>query len=245
MIATHEGSYGEPEERQAEDDVGDADAGSRRPRSAAPDQPRVLVVDERPIVRMGVSGLVRGAGIHVVGEAQGPAAAITTARTLDPDVILMHLGAPGMAAADAVRLLAREAAGAKVIVVTVASDPELLGVLAAGASGALVDEAPADEIVAAIRAAAAGDAVFSPAIATALMRRLGLLGDGRVPELSARELEVLALVARGWDNARIAGTLHLSTGTVKHHISSILRKLEVENRTQAAVRALQHGLIEG
>ena len=156
MIATHEGSYGEPEERQAEDDVGDADAGSRRPRSAAPDQPRVCL-DERPIVRMGVSGLVRGAGIHVVGEAPGPAAAITTARTLDPDVILMHLGAPGMAAADAVRLLAREAAGAKVIVVTVASDPELLGVLAAGASGALVDEAPADEIVAAIRAAAAGD----------------------------------------------------------------------------------------
>ena len=180
----------------------------------------------------------------MVGEAPGPAAAITTARALDPDVILMHLGAPGMAAADAVRLLAREVAGANVIVVTVPSDAELLGVLAAGASGALVDEAPADEIVAAIRAAAAGDAVFSPAIATALMRRLRLLGDGRVPELSARELEVLALVARGWDNARIAGALHLSTGTVKHHISSILRKLDVENRTQAAVRAVQHGLIE-
>ena len=203
------------------------------------------MVDERPIVRIGVSGLVRSAGLDVVGEAPGPLAAIATAGDLDPDVILMHLGAPGMAAADAVRLLTREAAGAKVIVVTAPSDPELLGALAAGASGALVDEAPADEIVAAIRAAAAGDAVFSPAIATALMRRLRLLGDSRVPELSARELEVLALVARGWDNARIAETLYLSTGTVKHHISSILVKLDVENRTQAAVRAVQHGLIGG
>ena len=242
MIATQEGSYGEPE-HLTNDEGGSADPGARRPRTAAPGRPRVLVVDERPIVRIGVSGLVRNAGIDVVGEAAGSLAAITTAGDLDPDVILMHLESPGMAAGDVVRLLTRAAAGATVIVVTAPSDPGLLGALAAGASGALVDEAPADEIVAAIRAAAAGDAVFSPAIATALMRRLRLLGDGRVPELSARELEVLALVARGWDNARIAETLYLSTGTVKHHISSILVKLDVENRTQAAVRAVQHGLI--
>ena len=245
LIATQEGSYGEPEERLTSGEGGSADAAARRPRSTAPERLRVVVVDERPIVRIGVSGLVRSAGIDVVGEAAGPLAAVSTAGDLDPDVILMHLEALGMAAADAVRLLVREAAGASVIVVTAPSDPELLGALAAGASGALVDEAPADEIVAAIRAAAAGDAVFSPAIATALMRRLRLLGDRRMPELSARELEVLALVARGWDNARIAETLFLSTGTVKHHISSILVKLDVENRTQAAVRAVQYGLIGG
>ena len=242
MIATQEGSYGEPE-HLTNDEGGSADPGARRPRTAAPGRPRVLVVDERPIVRIGVSGLVRNAGIDVVGEAAGSLAAITTAGDLDPDVILMHLESPGMAAGDVVRLLTRAAAGATVIVVTAPSDPGLLGALAAGASGALVDEAPADEIVAAIRAAAEGDAVFSPAIATALMRRLRLLGDARVPELSGRELEVLELVARGWDNARIAETLYLSTGTVKHHISSILVKLDVENRTQAAVRAVQHGLI--
>jgi len=206
----------------------------------------VLVVDERPLVRTGVSGLVRGAGIDVVGEAPGPLAAVTAvtaAGDLHPDVILMHLKSPGMPAADAVRLVIREAPGAKIVVVTAPSDPELLGALAAGAWGALVDEAPADEIVAAIRAAAEGDAVFSPAIATALMRRLRLLGDARVPELSGRELEVLELVARGWENARIAETLYLSIGTVKHHISSILAKLDAENRTQAAVRAVQYGLI--
>jgi DNA-binding NarL/FixJ family response regulator len=221
LIATQEGSYGEPE-HLTNDEGGSADPGARRPRTAAPGRPRVLVVDERPIVRIGVSGLVRNAGIDVVGEAAGSLAAITTAGDLDPDVILMHLESPGMAAGDVVRLLTRAAAGATVIVVTAPSDPGLLGALAA---------------------AAAGDAVFSPAIATALMRRLRLLGDRRMPELSARELEVLALVARGWDNARIAETLYLSTGTVKHHISSILVKLDVENRTQAAVRAVQHGLI--
>ena len=243
LIATQEESYGESEPGFTDDDVASAETVSRQPRPAASGRVRVLVVDERPLVRIGVSGLVRGAGIDVVGEAAGPLAAVATARDLNPDVVLMHLEAPGMAAADAVRLVTRAAAAARIIVIASPSDPGLLGALAGGACGALVDEAPADEIVAAIRAAAAGDAVFSPAIATALMRRLRLLGDARVPELRAREVEVLELVARGWDNARIAETLYLSTGTVKHHISNILSKLGVDNRTQAAVRAVQFGLI--
>jgi DNA-binding NarL/FixJ family response regulator len=198
-------------------------------------------VDERPLVRIGVSGLLRGAGIDVVGEVPGPQAAVA-ARAMQPDVVLMHLRSTEMAGADAVRLVAGELRGVHVIVLAAVDDSDLLGALAAGACGALVEDAPSQEIVAAIRAAAEGDAVFSPPIARALMRDLRLLGDVRLPELTARELEVLELLARGWDNTRIAEALYLSVGTVKHHISSILVKLDVDNRLQAAVRAVQQGL---
>jgi DNA-binding NarL/FixJ family response regulator len=204
---------------------------------------RVVVVDQRPLVRMGVSALLRGAGIDVVAEATGPRAAIAAARDVHPDVVLMSLAITGMAGADAVRLVTAEWGGAHVLLLAATDDSELLYAVAAGACGALVADAPAQEIVAAIRAAAEGDSFFSPPIAGELMRRLGLLGDGGAPEMTARELEVLELLARGWDNARIAAALYLSRGTIKHHISTILTKLDVENRIQAAVRASQHGLI--
>jgi DNA-binding NarL/FixJ family response regulator len=202
---------------------------------------RVLVIDERPLMRSGVGGLLRRAGIDVVGEVSGPHAAVTAAQDAHPDVLLLNLKASGMGGADAVRVLASMAA--PVVLLADPDDIELLGALAAGACGALVEEAPTHEIAAALRAAAHGDSVFSPAIARALMRRLRLLGDVRPPQLTPREQDVLELLARGWDNARIAATLYLSIGTVKHHISSILIKLHVENRIQAAVRAVQHGLI--
>jgi DNA-binding NarL/FixJ family response regulator len=204
---------------------------------------RVLVVDERPLVRIGVSGLLRGAGIDVVGEVSGPQAAATTARDVHADVILMNLKVTGMTGADAVRLVAGAALGSRVVLLAAPDDPELMGALAAGACGALVEDPPTHEVVAAMRAAAAGDSVFSPPIARGLMRRLRLLGDVDLPHLTARELDVLELLARGWDNARIGAALGVSRGTVKHHISSILSKLDVENRIQAAVRAVQQGLI--
>jgi DNA-binding NarL/FixJ family response regulator len=238
-----EPSYGDPERRLTDGE--DRPTGVvRAPSSAsARGRVRVLVVDERPLVRSGVGGLLRAAGIDVAGEAPGVVAAAAAARDARPDVVLMHAVAERMRAADAVRAVAGEVPGAKVIVVAAPTDAELLGALAAGACGAIVDEAAPEEIVAAIHAAHDGESVFSPAVATALMRRLRLLGGGRMPSLSAREHDVLELVARGWDNARIAGALYVSTGTVKHHISSILAKLGVENRTQAAVRAVQLGLI--
>jgi DNA-binding NarL/FixJ family response regulator len=243
VVTTQEPSYGESEQRLSDDEVVPIEAVSPRSKAAARGQTRVLVVDERPLTLIGASGLLRGAGIDVVGEAPGPEAAVTTAREVHPDVVLMDLKVTGMAGSDAVRLVAREALGARVIVVAAANDSELLGALAAGACGALTEDASAHELVTAIRAAAEGDSVFSPSIASALMRQLRLLGDGHLPQLTARELEVLELVARGWDNARIAEAMYLSVGTVKHHISSILTKLDVENRIQAAVRAVQHGLI--
>lgn len=204
---------------------------------------RVLVVDERPLVRMGVNDLLRCEGIDVVGDVSDARAAVTTASDLGTVVVLMHLAVTGRNGAEAVRLLAGERLGARVIVVASANHSELLGALAAGACGAVVEDAPVEEMVAAILAADRGEAFFSPPIARALMRRLRLLGDARPPELTARELQVLELLARGWGNARIAEALCLSVGTVKHHISSILAKLNVDNRIQAAVRAVHHGLI--
>jgi DNA-binding NarL/FixJ family response regulator len=243
VVKTVKPSDGESVRRLTDDEVGQTEA------VALPSEPiplvatRVLVVDERPLVRIGVSGLLRDAGIDVVGEAPGPQAAVTTARDVHPDVVLMHLKVTGMAGADAVRLVAGESPGAHLIVFAAPDDPELLGALAAGACGALVEDASAHEIGAAIHAAAQGDSVFSPPIASALMRRLGLVGEIHLPQLTAREHEVLELLARGWDNGRIAAALYLSLGTVKHHISSILTKLNAENRLQAAVRAVQQGLI--
>jgi DNA-binding NarL/FixJ family response regulator len=243
VVTTQEPSYGESDWPLTDGRIRQTEAVSGRSETTAPRQTRVIVVDERPLVRIGVSGLLRGAGIDVVGEVPGPQAAVMTARAMQPDVVLMHLGSTGMTGADGVRLVAGELRGVHVIVLAAVDDSDLLGALAAGACGALVEDAPSQEIVAAIHTAAEGDAVFSPPIARALMRQLRLLGDVRLPQLTARELEVLELLARGWDNTRIAEALYLSVGTVKHHISSILAKLDVDNRIQAAVRAVQQGLV--
>ena len=243
MVTTQEPSYHDPVRALTDGEVVHTAGDGPRSEPTALPGTRVLVVDERALIRIGVSGLLRRAGLEVVGEVPGPHAAVTIAREAHPDVVLMNLNVTGMAGPDAVRLLTGDGVDARVIVVAAPNDSGLLGVLAAGACGALVEDAPAHEIVAAMRAAAQGDSFFSPPIARALMRRLRLLSDGRPPELTARELEVLELLARGWDNARIAEALYLSLGTVKHHISSILAKLDVDNRIQAAVQAVRQGLI--
>jgi DNA-binding NarL/FixJ family response regulator len=243
VIKMQEASSSESEQSSTYGEVGATEASSAPSETTPLGQTRVLVVEERPLVRIGVAGLLRAAGIDVVGEVPGPQAARTAARDVHPNVILMSLHVSGMASAEAVRLVVSGSLGARVVVLARPADGQLLCALAAGACGALVDDAPAHEIVAGVRAAAEGDSVFSPSIARRLMRQLRLLGDVPVPLLTARELEVLELLARGWDNARIAAALYLSLGTGKHHISSILTKLEVDNRIQAAVRAVQLGLI--
>jgi DNA-binding NarL/FixJ family response regulator len=205
----------------------------------------VLVIDENPFVRFGLSAILREAGLDVVGEAAGGRAAVATARKLHPDVVLLNLAEEQWGGAEPVRLVAAAAPEARVVVRTAAADePQVLGALTAGALGVVLASAPPHEVVAAVHAAAAGEAVFSPPIASRLVRRLRLRVDvPRGPRLTTRELEVLELLARGWDNTRIAAALSVSRGTVKHHISSIFAKLKVDNRIQAAVRAVQQGLL--
>ena len=160
----------------------------------------------------------------------------------------MKLEVSGPIGAEDTRRLAAAAPQSAIVVFTMTADEDdVVGPLAAGACGCVVKDAPLQDIASAIRAAACGESVVSPPVVTTLVRRLRREGAGELrgrPELTPRELEVLRLLARGWDNARIAAALYLARGTVKHHISSILLKLKVENRIQAAVRAVEEGLLE-
>jgi DNA-binding NarL/FixJ family response regulator len=209
---------------------------------------KVLVVDDHELFRRGLIGLLEERGIEVVGEAALAADAIRLAAEIGQCVVLMDLSMPGMSGIEAVQRLAAAAPLARALALTVlADDQHVIEALLAGACGYVVKDATIDEIVEGVRAASRGEAMISPRIASRLVHRL------REPEtvearltggdLTPRELEVLELLARGLDNSEIAGVLYLSQHTVKNHVSSILIKLQVENRVQAAVRAVRSGMV--
>jgi len=208
----------------------------------------VIVVDDHDLFRGNLVELLEERGIRVVGEAALAADGIRQAIKLHPDVVLMDLSMPGMSGVEATQRLAAAAPLVRVLALTVvADDRHVMDALLAGACGYLLKEASIDQIVAGIKAAARGESMLSPRIASRLVGRLrepdetepGLGGAGLTP----REYEVLELVARGMDNTEIAQELNLSQHTVKNHVSSILVKLQVENRIQAAVRAVRGGLL--
>jgi len=209
---------------------------------------KVLVVDDHELFRRGLIGLLEERGIEVAGEAALAADAIRLAAEIGQCVVLMDLSMPGMSGIEAVQRLAAAAPLARALALTVlADDQHVIEALLAGACGYVVKDATIDEIVEGVRAASRGEAMISPRIASRLVHRL------REPEtvearltggdLTPRELEVLELLARGLDNSEIAGVLYLSQHTVKNHVSSILIKLQVENRVQAAVRAVRSGMV--
>jgi DNA-binding NarL/FixJ family response regulator len=209
---------------------------------------KVLVVDDHELFRRGIIGLLEERGIQVAGEASLAADAIRQAPELGPAVVLMDLSMPGMSGVEATQCLTTAAPLARVLVLTMMTDDEhVMDALLAGACGYLLKDASIDQIVEGIQAAARGESVISPRIASRLVRRLrepqeiepGLSGE----DMTTRELEVLELLARGLGNVEIAQALYLSQHTVKNHVSSILIKLQVENRVQAAVRAVRGGLV--
>jgi DNA-binding NarL/FixJ family response regulator len=208
----------------------------------------VIVVDDHDIFRRGLIELLEERGIQVVGEAALAADGIRQASDVGPCVVLMDLSLPGMSGIEATQRLTAVAPLARVVVLTVLGDDQhVVDALLAGACGYLVKDAPIAQVVDAIWAADRGESLISPRIASRLVRRL------REPEkvetsraadlLTPREVEVLELLARGLDNSGIARVLYLSQHTVKNHVSSILIKLQVENRIQAAVRAVRGGLV--
>jgi DNA-binding NarL/FixJ family response regulator len=209
---------------------------------------KVLVVDDHELFRRGIIGLLKERGINVAGEAPLAADAIRQAPELGPAVVLMDLSMPGMSGVEATQRLTTAAPLARVLVLTMMTDDEyVMNALLAGACGYLLKDASIDQIVEGIQAAARGESVISPRIASRLVRRLrepqeiepGLSSA----DMTTRELEVLELLARGLGNIEIAQALYLSQHTVKNHVSSILIKLQVENRIQAAVRAVRGGLV--
>jgi DNA-binding NarL/FixJ family response regulator len=198
---------------------------------------RLVIVDDHPVVRDGLSGIFGGAeGFEVVGVAEDGARGVELARRLDPDVVLMDLRMPGMDGVTAIR----ELAGRRVLVLTTFdSDSDVLPAIEAGATGYLLKDAPREELYRAVRAAARGESVLSPPVATRVLRA----ARSDEPALSARELEVLELVARGSTNREAARTLFISEATVKTHLLHVYAKLGVPDRASAVAAAFDRGLL--
>lgn len=212
------------------------------------DKPRVIVVDDHELFRGGLVGLLEEHRIEVVAEAALAGEALARVYECGPDVVLMDLSLPDMSGIEATRRLAIEAPSVRVVVLTVMADERhLIDALMAGASGYVLKDAPIDQIVAGIRAALRGESVISPRVAQRLVRRLREPGETELepptPDLTDRELQVLKLLVLGTDNQQIASALFLSEHTIKSYVSSILVKLEVDNRLQAAVRAVRSRVV--
>ncbi|WP_328553309.1 response regulator transcription factor [Streptomyces sp. NBC_00358] len=208
------------------------------------DDPRIslLIVDDHPVVRDGLRGMFESApGFAVLGEAADGVEAVSLAADLDPDVVLMDLRMPGGNGVDAIAELARRGARAKVLVLTTYdTDSDTLPAIEAGATGYLLKDAPRDELFTAVRAAAEGRTVLSPAVASRLVSAV------RAPaaeSLSAREREVLGLVAKGTSNREIARVLFISEATVKTHLTHLYAKLGVKDRAAAVATAYDRGIL--
>ncbi|MFM9446876.1 response regulator [Streptomyces acidiscabies] len=202
----------------------------------------LLIVDDHPVVRDGLRGMFASApGFRVLGEAANGVEAVEKAAVLDPDVILMDLRMPGGGGVEAIARLTRAGARAKVLVLTTYdTDSDTLPAIEAGATGYLLKDAPRDELFTAVRAAADGRTVLSPAVATRLVSAV------RTPAsdpLSAREREVLALVAKGTSNREIARELFISEATVKTHLTHLYAKLGVSDRAAAVAVAYERKIL--
>ncbi|OAN43248.1 response regulator [Microbacterium sp. H83] len=205
---------------------------------------RVIVADDHPIVRSGIVGLVAlDPGLDVVAEAADGAEAVALAARLRPDVVLMDLRMPGTSGIEATARITEELPDVRVLVLTTyETDDDILGAIEAGASGYLLKAAPHEEIVAGIRSVAEGHSVLAPSIAATLVTRMRSERVDR-PALSARELEVLRLVAAGHSNPEIGRVLFIGEATVKTHLLHVFEKLGVSDRTRAVTLALELGIL--
>ena len=210
----------------------------------APGEPiTVLIVDDHPVVRDGLRGMFSASTeFVVVGEASdGPEAVIFTLR-LDPDVVLMDLRMPrGGGAAAIADLRDRQVRSRVLVLTTYDSDADIFPAIEAGATGYLLKDAPRDELFDAVRVAAQGRSVLAPVVASRLMTRMR--APAPVQVLSAREREVLALVAKGTPNRAIARELFVSEATVKTHLTHIFAKLGVNDRAAAVAEAYGRGIL--
>jgi len=208
----------------------------------------VLLVDDHAVVRKGMRALLdREPGIEVVGEADNGDQAAHAAERLRPDVILMDLEMPGTGGIDATRQITAQHHDMRIVVLTShAAEEDVFPALKAGAQGYLLKHSAPEEVLQAIRQAHRGETVLHPAIARMVLQELNRPAQPKQAKtsepLSDREMEVLRLLARGMSNHEIADTLVVGEATVRSHVSSILRKLQLASRTQAALYALREGL---
>jgi DNA-binding NarL/FixJ family response regulator len=204
---------------------------------------RILLADDHPVVRDGLAAmLATQPDFEVVGEAGTGAEALAEAARLRPDVVLMDLQMPELDGIEAIRRLRATDPSVQVVVLTAFdTDERIVGSLQAGAQGYLLKGAPRAEIFAAIRTVSAGGALIPPVVASKLLRQVR---EAESPDaLTARETEVLSLVAAGLANKEIAARLSISERTVKFHVSAVLSKLGAKNRTQAVRLARERGVV--
>jgi DNA-binding NarL/FixJ family response regulator len=209
----------------------------------------VLVADDQRLVRSGFRLILRDdPEIEVVGEASDGIEVLALAEELKPDVVLMDIRMPNLDGIAATERLLSEPDPPRVLVLTTFDlDEYVFAALRAGASGFLLKDAPEEQLLAAIRVAADGGALFSPSVTRRLIERFVQLGEASPPpeieELTAREVEVLKLMARGLTNGEIAQELVVSEHTVKTHVARVLQKLDLRDRTQAVIVAYETGLV--
>ncbi|WP_340686605.1 response regulator transcription factor [Amycolatopsis coloradensis] len=202
----------------------------------------IMLVDDHPVVREGLRGMLEAEpDLSVVGEAGSGDEAVALSRVKQPDVILMDLRMPGLDGVGATRKILADRPGQRVVVLTTyETDADILRAVEAGASGYLLKDASRAELASAIRAASRGETVLAPSVAGKLVNRVR---NPTTSPLSAREIEVLRLVARGSTNADIGRALHISEATVKTHLLRVFGKLDVSDRTAAVTTAMRLGLL--
>ena len=198
----------------------------------------VVLVDDHPLFREGVRFTLERAGVTVLAEAGDGQQAIAAVARTDPDVVIMDLVMPVMDGLEATRRLVAAGARARVLVLTLSEDDAaVLAAVRAGAAGYLVKGAAGEQVVSAVAAVAAGHAVLGPGLASRVLRQdAGRASAERFPNLSEREREVLAQVARGLSNQQVADVFVISPVTVRNHVTNILAKLQVANRREAMLR---------
>jgi DNA-binding NarL/FixJ family response regulator len=208
---------------------------------------RIVIAEDHPLFRKGLRMLLAGTSdLDVIGEAEDGPDAVDLTIQLQPDVVLMDLQLPRMSGIRATREILAGAPRTRILVVTLFEDDDsVFAALRAGARGYMLKDAHEEEMLRAVRAIAAGEAIFSPAIATRVLQFFAaprMEAPKLFPELTEREREVLALIARGKSNPVIGRELSLSTKTIANHVTNIFSKLQVADRAEAIIRARDAGL---
>lgn len=207
---------------------------------------QLIIVDDHKVVRSGVKALIETeSGLEIIGEASDGREAVAKVKAMEPDLVLMDLVMPEMDGVEATRRITEEGMELKILILTSFSEEErIIQAIKAGASGYLIKDASPDELVRAIKDTYRGESTLDPKVAGTVLRSMQKEKDEPAEELTEREIEVLELIAKGLPNDDIANELYISERTVRSHVSNILGKLNLQNRTQAALYAVRQGIAE-